>query len=822
MNLITKTAIAAAALCLAASCAQTSFFQNEAYTWQNDTISLNDGSIKAYAPDAHTIISDYPESEFPDGVWKLTRDISHLPTYSAPTRLEEALYNLALEEVSIAVEPDSTLRTGKEWSGVWTRDISYSILLGVSHLQTQASINSLVRKVDALGRIIQDTGTGGSWPCSTDRNIWAVAAWEIYKVTGDKKWLEYIYPIIKRSLEDDILVSLDHHTGLLRGESSYLDWREQEYPRWMTPVDIYTSENLGTECVHYRAFSILAELETMFGTAEDAARYNAIAEGIREGVNKYLWMQDKGYYAQFLYGRSNLSASPRSETLGEALAILWGVASEHQAASICSSVPCQDYGTSCFFPNIADMSPYHNDAMWPFVQAYWMNACKKAGNSAGVMHSIAAISRLAAFCLTNKENMVIYDGRWQGTAINSSRQLWSIAGNLGIVYTVLFGIDFQPEGLHFAPFVPKEMAGVRRLEGFRYRGAIYDITLEGYGDGIRSFTIDGAEAEPFLDASAYGRHQVRIVLNGHLKKSSVNMTANAYSPLTPIARLQSSTASASACTDGSASACTDGSSSASTASESASRSQSLGESDGSASACTSASSASTSLSSESASRSQSLGGPDGNSSASLVWDAVENAVSYKVLCNGVEVASVQGCADGTASCSFDLTSDGEYQVIAVGENGYESFASEPVSYFRTTILTDIVSGKMESAPYSGYLGSGYVDLALDRNTDVSFTASVPEDGRYLIDFIYGNANGPINTENKCAIRTLYVDGQRLGPVVMPHCGTGAFDTWRLTNPLEADLTAGEHTFRLVYQPENCNMNILTNSAALDQLRLRRR
>ena len=742
-------------LLMAFGCSQNQaiIYQNDSFTWQKDTISLNDGSIKAYAPDSYTIVSNYPEAEFPDGKWTRSRDLSHYPTYTAPTRMEEALFNLALEEVSIAVEPDSTLRTGKEWSGVWTRDVSYSILLGVSHLQTQASIKSLVRKVDALGRIIQDTGTGGSWPCSTDRNIWAVAAWEIYKVTGDRRWLEYIYPIIKRSLEDDILVSLDTQTGLLRGESSYLDWREQEYPRWMTPVDIYTSENLGTECVHYRAFSILAELESMFGTAEDAARYNAIAEGIREGINKYLWMQDKGYYAQFLYGRSNLSTSPRSETLGEALAILWGVASEQQAASICSSVPCQDYGTACFFPNIADMSPYHNDAMWPFEQAYWMNACKKAGNSAGVMHSIAAISRLAAFCLTNKENMVIYDGRWQGTAINSSRQLWSIAGNLGIVYTVLFGIDFQPEGLHFAPFVPKEMAGVRRLEGFRYRGAIYDITLEGYGDGIRSFTIDGAEAEPFLDASESGCHQVRIVLNGHLKKSSVNMTANAYSPLTPIARLQASAAS---------------------------------------------------------------------SSASLVWDAVEKAVSYKVLCNGVEVATVQACADGEASCSFDMTSDGEYQVIAIGENGYESFASEPVSYFCTTILTDIVSGKMESGPYSGYLGSGYVDLALDKNTDVSFTASVPEDGRYLIDFIYGNANGPINTENKCAIRTLYVDGLRLGPVVMPHCGTAAFDTWRLTNPLEADLTAGEHTFRLVYQSENCNMNILTNSAALDQLRLRRR
>ena len=263
MQLKTRTFLPSVLAMTMISCSAPVIYQNDSFTWKGDTISLNDGSIKAFALDSKTIVSDYPEAEFPDGKWTAKLDLSQFPVYSAPTRLEEALYNLALEEVIIAVEPDSTLRTGKEWGGVWTRDVSYSILLGVSHLQTQASINSLVRKVDRLGRIIQDTGTGGSWPCSTDRNIWAVAAWEIYKVTGDEKWLEYIYPIIKRSLEDDILVSLNPQTGMLKGESSYLDWREQEYPRWMAPVDIYNSENLGTECVHYQAFSILAKLERM-------------------------------------------------------------------------------------------------------------------------------------------------------------------------------------------------------------------------------------------------------------------------------------------------------------------------------------------------------------------------------------------------------------------------------------------------------------------------------------------------------------------------------------------------------------------------------
>ena len=306
--------------------------------WKTDSFVLDangitqtaGGSYKAVAPDSQTLVSDYPDADIPEGRWSLSRDISRFAAYQAPTRYEEAMYNLSLEESQNAVEPDSTLRTGRSWAGVWTRDVSYSTLLAMSYIQTEAARYSLLRKVNSRDRIIQDTGTGGSWPVSTDRIIWAVAAWEIYKVTGDTEWLGTIYPYIKKSIEDDILTDYDTVTGLVKGESSYLDWREQEYPLWMNPADIYNSENLGTCCVHYRALRILAEMERIFGGA-DAERYDGIADAVKEGINKYLWLEDKGFYAQYLYGRQYLTASPRSETLGEALAILWDIASPEQA-----------------------------------------------------------------------------------------------------------------------------------------------------------------------------------------------------------------------------------------------------------------------------------------------------------------------------------------------------------------------------------------------------------------------------------------------------------------------------------------------------------
>jgi glycogen debranching enzyme len=276
---------------------------------------------------------------------------------------------MALEEMEKAIEPDSTFRTGKEWAGVWTRDISYSIILSMAYLQPKVAQYSLMRKVKN-GKIIQDTGTGGAYPVSTDRMIWAVAAWELYKATGDKDWLREAYGIIKNSIDDDLQNIHDDITGMVRGESSFLDWREQTYPKWMQPADIFESENLGTNAVHYEANMVLSQMASLLKNEPDAKKYKAVAERIKDGINKHLWMNDKGYYGQYLYGRNFKILSPKSEALGEALCVLFGIADEKRQKTIVENTPVTAFGISCIYPQIADIPPYHNNAVWPFVQSY--------------------------------------------------------------------------------------------------------------------------------------------------------------------------------------------------------------------------------------------------------------------------------------------------------------------------------------------------------------------------------------------------------------------------------------------------------------------
>ncbi|MDO7846442.1 glycogen debranching protein [Hymenobacter sp. M29] len=680
------------------------------------------------------------------GQWKQSIDTADFPQYSSDYPLADALYNLALEEARRAVEPDSTFRTGKEWAGVWTRDISYSIILAQAALQPKVAMNSLLRKVSPQGRIIQDTGTGGAYPCSTDRIIWATAAWEIYKVTGDEAWLRRVYPIIKNSIADDVQNAYDPATGLVRGESSFLDWREQTYPRWMQPVDIYQSENLGTNAVHYQANVVLSFMAQLLGEPAVAAQHEQRAETIRRGINQHLWQAEKGYYGQFLHGRTALVLSPRAEALGEALSVFFGVADAKRAQEVVRKTPTTPFGIPCIYPQIPGIPPYHNNAVWPFVQSFWALAGARAGNEQSVLESMAAIYRPAALFLTNKENFVAENGDFAGTQINSSNMLWSLSGSLSLVYKVLFGMQWGADRLRFRPFVPQAFQGKRRLSGFRYRKAVLDIEMDGFGNEISSITLDG---QPLPDASVpdrlTGRHTVRIVLKSQALASQFTHPARVhFAPETPVTSFEK---------------------------------------------------------------------------GQLRWTNISEVTEYRVLKNGVLVATADDHFYAVPPEPMAV-----YQVIAVDKYGHESFASEPVDAGTATANQQVqleTTVPKSSLPYKGFTGKGFVEISKSKNTTLTIPVTVPETGLYAVDFRYANGNGPINTENKCAIRTLRRGAEQLGTVVLPQRGTGEWSNWGFSNPILVRLAKGTHKLTLAFEPANENMNGAVNQAMLDYLRLRR-
>lgn len=742
-----KITLCTLALCGVLSLQAQEIVKTKAYSWHGDTISQ--GEYMATAPSENEIVSTYsaqPGFRMPiSKQWKLKNDISGYPQLTTDNRLHTAIYNMGLDEMVNAVEPDTTLRTGKEWAGVWTRDVSYSILLSMAYLQPEASMISLRKKVDPLGRIIQDTGSGGAWPVSTDREIWCVAAYEVYKVTGDQDWLKFIYPVVKRSLETDALTVYDAQTGLAKGETSFIDWREQSHPRWMQCADIFNTETLSTSIVHSRAWQVLADMASELGDKKTTAAAQTKADEIANAVNSHLWMKDKGYYGMYLYGRDNLILNPRAETLGESLAVMWGITNEERAKSITEHNPTTPFGAAIYYPQIADMPAYHNNALWPWVGSWWALANAKVGNEKGVMQAIGAVFRPAALFCTNKENFNLDNGDI-ATELNSSNMLWCLSGNLAITHKILFGIDYQKDALAFHPFVPKALEGTRTLSNFKYRKATLTITVKGRGSEIKSFKVNGKEQPALIPAKkAKGNLNVEIVMaDNDIPDMKVNNVNNAKAPLTPITWLEGKT---------------------------------------------------------------------------LCWNPIEYIEHYIIIKDGKRIAE-------TRCTTFDASAPGEYQVIGV--KGNESFASEPRStrpFFNVSVpneQTAITSKEAKNKPegnVNGYTGKGFAET--DKNTRLEIPVTVDEEGDYSITFRYANGNGPVNTRNRCTVRTLCVDGGKVGTIVMPQRGEGNWNDWGMTNALHIHLTKGTHTLVLEFRAENENMNRHTNHALVDYVRLTR-
>jgi hypothetical protein len=518
-----------------------------------------------------------------------------------------------------------------------------------------------------------------------------------------------------------------------------LDWREQTYPKWTEPLDIYNSQCLGTNVLHYNTLKTLCQISKILKKPCD--RYEKYAQNIKEGLNKYLWLQDKKYYGQYLYGRNHMSLSPRSEVLGEALSVLVDVASPSQAQDIVTNTPVLPFGASMIYPNIVDVKTYHNNSNWPFVQAYFNLACAKEKHGSRLSHGIASIYRAAALFGTNKENFTAPTGdpiETEINAVNSDAELWSIAANLTNVYRIFFGIKLHADSISFTPFIPKEYVGQKTLKNFIYRNSRLDITINGVGSTIKEFLVDGKATNVFsLPASLTGNYTLVINMSNELPADkSVNITTNHFTTTTPKPSLS---------TD----------------------------------------------------------------KKSLTWPVVKGADSYEIFLNGTNVANTK-----TNTWPINIeTNYKAYQVRAIDVHGFTSFLSEPVTVYSPRDEVKVDLGKASKSNEVSF-----INLTTMENTTVLIKVTIERDGWYFIDFKYANGNGTIESENKCGIRTLLVENKKF-PIIFPQRGMNAWNNWGFTNSAKSHLTKGIYDFKLVFLPENNNMNIDVNEARIDYMRL---
>ncbi|HYG34875.1 MAG TPA: amylo-alpha-1,6-glucosidase [Clostridia bacterium] len=412
---------------------------------------------------------------------------------------------------------DGKFLAGQNWQQVWTRDTSYSVELACALLHPDVSKTTLLglgQQVEGIGECwYQDKcGHFAGWPNLTDAIVGAPGTWELYLVTGDRDLLRPIYERTVRSLLRAERDAFDSKLGLFRGCSSFME-SNSGYPKdyAMKGEKVGKTCALSTCLLYYRGYLVAAEAGKALG--EDVRPLKAKAAKLKAAINTHFWQPDKDYYAYFI--DENGVPDPRMEGLGEAFAILTGVADAKRAQQILSKTPTTPWGFPCLWPQYEEWRDYsrdfahyyHNGMIWPFVQGYWAWAATDMKNVPVFARELDALVKLSE---KNDTFMELYrpeDGKPDG----SPRQLWSASGFLSMIYHGLFGMDFVEQGVRFAPVVPEQFEQIV-LDNVKYRDSQLRIVVKGHGTRIRQFKLDGKSTKPFFAASQKGPHEIEILM----------------------------------------------------------------------------------------------------------------------------------------------------------------------------------------------------------------------------------------------------------------------------------------------------------------------
>lgn len=444
--------------------------------------------------------------------------------------------------------PCECFKTGANWPYVWTRDVSFAADLALARLDPQRTRQSLQFKLSEARDghtsglfVAQDTGSGGSWPISSDRIVWFLAARHLL---DDTAFADQVWQALQGTLAQDRAMVFDAATGLYRGETSFLDWREQTYPDWTREDVRFIGDSfaLSTNVLHYQALRLGEQLADQHGDATRAAQYKAWADALGLRIDARFWREDAGQYMSYIGEAAHPVPYAKYDLLATSLGVLAGVLPTERARRALAAYPASAAGSPVVWPQEGNQPVYHNRAIWPFVSAYSLRAARLLDDAPRITGEVQSLMRGAALAGSNMENYELLtqkihvdEGKLSGPVVNSERQLWSVAGYLDMVLQGVFGMETDGRVQPKLPvaLVP-ELFGTRdritlQMEGKRYVLLKPDV-LQGELLVAGKVQRDGDTTTVQLAPAATSPQ--RVV---RAQRARTAVDAAAYAPATPAA-----------------------------------------------------------------------------------------------------------------------------------------------------------------------------------------------------------------------------------------------------------------------------------------------
>ena len=286
-------------------------------------------------------------------------------------------FKLAVQTVDINVRR-GVLAAGADYGGEWTRDIAINSWNGVSVLRpeiAEESLWSVTKGRDTIGHQY--------W----DKIIWAIAAYNHYKVTGDKEFLKQAYACSAKTMQQLEGQTYDPKYGLFRGPSVFNDgiaaYPEPVYDP-ANPSGAATDHPgtryikcLSTNCIYYGAYIAFDKMAQLLNVNNEQTRaYAQKAADLKQNILKYLYNKDNNSFNYLI--DQNGGTAKYQEGLGISFAVMFGVIDEDKANQLISNAAVSKYGLTTIYPTFPRHSEAkpgrHNNLIWPMVNGFFAQA----------------------------------------------------------------------------------------------------------------------------------------------------------------------------------------------------------------------------------------------------------------------------------------------------------------------------------------------------------------------------------------------------------------------------------------------------------------
>lgn len=459
--------------------------------------------------------------------------------------------------------------------GVFQTDTGMHAWDGAGFLQSDATTGALLAtlQLGKDGRLLCGCEGTQSWGLT-----WTIGSWSHYLITGNRPFLKVALSVTLSTLDHLERYEFDAEKNLFRGPavggdgiSHYPDvwvksmsgvghiakWPEHN-PDKKAAVGLGLPMHvLSTQCSIYEGYVLAGRMQRELGLPEDATLQEK-AGRLKGAINRHYWREDAGIYRYLV---DPFGGSEQQEGLGNALAVLFGIASREQAQRVCANMHIEPQGIPWIwpvFPRYVTSDPKQvaqRSNIWPLVNGPWSSAAalsgredlfarelKKAADRAchdnqfaeqyhpvtgevygGIQEGVTGRkgAGLAAFVAarlggngepTPEAIAKLFPAVEGKAGINlwqsCGRNTFSSTAYVRMVLQGLCGLRLETDGITFQPTIPKGMSPVAVYE-LPYRQAELEIHITGEGQQVRRITINGKEART-LPTTATGNQSIVI------------------------------------------------------------------------------------------------------------------------------------------------------------------------------------------------------------------------------------------------------------------------------------------------------------------------